>query len=659
MWGFFNIAKRQIHIDYVENFFMIENLKIGKNSIVNENCTFAGNVEIGDNCKILNCELKDVKIGNDCIIKNSQIEDGEILDNAKILSSFIEQSKIDSGVQIGPFAHLRPNCVLKDNVKVGNFVELKNCTIEKGTKIPHLSYVGDCDIGKDVNIGCGVIFCNYDGKNKMHSSVKDRVFIGSNSNIIAPVNIESDSFIAAGSTITKDIDNGEFAISRVRQENKKYMLNPYALKFKQPLKHFGTDGIRGIYGKDLTDELAEQVGFSLGGLKPNARVVIGRDTRESGPALLEHISKGLTASGAEVFDAGIISTAGLAYLTRTSGFDYGIEITASHNPSEYNGIKIFDSKGYKINESVEHLIEENLRTPNKIKKAKIQTLSKKPYIDYLKGICKKDLKGLKVLLDCSNGATSEYAEQVFANLNIKTVCINNGGEINKDAGVLDENIFVSNMKKYDCDIGFCFDGDADRVMCMTRSLKLIDGDKIMMILAKFFKQKFAVGTIMTNMAVEKALLRQGIKLVRTDVGDKYISKILKQKKYLIGAEQSGHVIISSLTTTGDGLLTALVLIDIYSQNKKLFEQVEKLTIYPTVSEKIKTTNKDIVKDKSVKDFVNQEQVSLRNYGRIIVRPSGTEPVVRVTVECAHLSHAKTVAKKIVDFITSKLDSKTK
>lgn len=629
---------------------MIENLNISSSSFVSKDCIFNGNVTIGKNCTIISSELSNTQIGDNCTIKHSEIYDSIVGNENRILHSVIEESQIFDNIQIGPFSHLRPKSIVQNNAKIGNFVELKNCKIGEGTKVPHLSYVGDATLGNDCNIGCGVIFCNYDGMKKSQSKIGNRVFVGSNSNIVAPVQIEDDAFVAAGSTITQDVLKNEFAIGRSRQENKKYISNPYTLKFKDKLKYFGTDGIRGIHPTELSDDLCTKIGYSIAKLKSEAKILIGRDTRVSGPKILENIAQGLIAGKATVFDAGIISTAGLAYLTKTFGFDYGIEITASHNPSEYNGIKIFDSKGYKINENVEHIVEENLSLPTVTLRPTILPFDIKPYLKHLMTATNTKLTGKKVLIDLSNGAISGYAKQIFDSLGAELICINDGGEINKNASVLNEEIFKQNMEKYNCDIGFAFDGDADRVMCMTKNLKLIDGDKIMLILTNYFNQKNAVGTIMTNMAIEKYLAKQGVNLIRTDVGDKYIAKIIKQKKYLIGAEQSGHVIISSLTTTGDGVLTALILCEIYSQNPNLFDQIEKIDIFPTINKKVKVKDKNIIKNPLLQKLINQEHISLNGTGRIIVRPSGTEPVIRITVECSDEETAKLVAEKITKFI---------
>ncbi len=596
----------------------------------------------------------EVKIGKNCKIINSRIYDSIIGDNVQIIDSTIENSEIKNNVKIGPYSHIRPNTTLLDNVHIGNFVEVKNAKIGKRTKIPHLSYVGDCEIGSDVNIGCGVIFCNYDGKNKNRSYVGDRVFIGSNSNIIAPVIIEDESFIAAGTTVTDDVLKGEFCIGRVRNETKHGVLNLYLQNFSSPLKYFGTDGIRGIYKKELTDELCVSVGYALTRMCKGAKILVGRDTRESGEIILQNIAKGIQTGGGEIYDAGVISTSGVAFLTRFFDFDYGVVITASHNPSEYNGIKIFNKNGYKLNESQEKTLEKHLILPKKIKNSKIKKIEKDAYIEHLKTICTKNLSGLKIFIDCSNGAISNYAEKIFKGLNAQIISINTKGVINENASVLDEKIFINNMKKSNADIGFCFDGDADRVMCITKDLKVLDGDRILYILSKYRKEKFAVGTIMTNLALEKHLLKIGTRLFRTNVGDKYIARLMKSKHYHIGAEQSGHVILSDFTTTGDGLIVALYLLNIFIENKSLFEKAGRLSMYSTVSLKVNTNNKSVLKNNVVTNEIKKQEKLLGSKGRIIVRPSGTEPIIRITVEGNDQEKSQKVANTIKKAIESVL-----
>lgn len=617
----------------------MENVKIHSSSVISKDCKFIGNVVIGKNCTIEHCEIKDSVIADNCVIKNSQIEDSEI----------------SSGCNIGPFARIRPNCKVGNNVKIGNFVELKNAIIGSRTKIPHLSYVGDCEIGSDVNIGCGVIFCNYDGKDKYKSFVGDRVFIGSNSNIIAPVVIENDSFISAGTTVTHDVLKKQFCIGRVRNEMWKNNYNPYAQNFLGKLKYFGTNGIRGIVGEDFNEEFFVKLGYAISKLQKNAKILIARDTRPSGVMIKENLAKGLCFNKTKVYDAGIISTGALCYLTKTCGFDYGIMITASHNPSEYNGIKIFDKKGYKINENQEFFIEKHIKMPKNMTNGKIQSLSTKPYFDYLNSLFSKLNSSISVFLDCANGATSEYAKKLFEQLGYNVKAINISGEINKNASVLDNNVFEENFKKSNCDIGFCFDGDGDRVMFISKKYGLFDGNKLLYLFAKYYKQKFVVGTIMTNYAIEKILKKHGIRLFRAKVGDRNIARLLKKKDYLIGAEESGHIIIKKYLTTGDGLLNALNIAQIFTKNERLFEDTSKIKLLPVYKKKIETKNKEILKDPSVQNVIKMQNEIIKTNGRIIVRPSGTEPIIRITVESEDEILAQNVIKNIADAITNKLE----
>ena len=607
------------------NFFNIDN-----SSQVDSDCKLSGNITIGKNCKILNSRLENVEIG----------------DNVTIVDSSLCGAKIHNNVSIGPYARIRPDTIILDDVKIGNFCEIKNSIVGKRSKIPHLSYVGDAEIGEDCNIGCGVIFCNYDGKNKTKSIVGDRVFIGSNCNIISPVILEDETFIAAGTTVTDNVAKGEFCIGRSHNEIKHGVLNMYLQNFSSPLKYFGTDGIRGVFGENLTLELCQEVGYSLSKMTKNAKVLIGRDTRESGEKILNSIAKGLSIGDAQIFDAGIISTAGVAFLTRFFEFDYGVMITASHNPSEYNGIKIFNKNGYKLNENQEILLEKGLKLQKTNKKPKIKKVSKDAYINFLGLVCDKDLTGLNIFLDFSNGAVCGYAKNIFESLGARTFVVNDSGEINKNASVLDENIFIQNMQKSNCDIGFCFDGDADRVMCITKDENVLDGDKILWILAKYKKEKYAVGTIMTNLAMEKHLTKIGTRLIRTDVGDRNIAKIMKSKKYNIGAETSGHVILRELSTTGDGILTALYLLKIYKENPELFDRAKQLNMYSTINLSVKTENKKIIKNDIVLCEIKKQEKLLGTLGRIIVRASGTEPKIRITVECKDTKKAESVANKI-------------
>lgn len=593
-----------------------------------------------------------VKIGKNCIVDRCVIENCVIKDNAKIQDSTLSDSTIGSACQIGPYARIRPNCKIASSVKIGNFVELKNAVIGNRTKIPHLSYVGDCEIGEDVNIGCGVIFCNYDGKEKSKSYVGNRVFIGSNSNIIAPVVIENDSFISAGTTVTHDVFKNQLCIGRNKNQTWTFSANPYLRNFMGELKYFGTDGIRGVIGKDFNLEFFSQVGYAISKLSKSLKILIGMDTRPNGKQIKQKLIEGLSAGNVSVDDGGVISTGGLCYLTQKFGYDYGIMITASHNPSEYNGIKIFNKKGYKIDENQEFFIENHLKTPKKSKKMQINQISIEPYLNYLKQINTKKIKKTTVFIDCANGATSAYAREVLESFGVKVESVNTGGEINKNASVLDKQVFKTNFENSKAEIGFCFDGDGDRVMCITRDGEILDGDRILYILTKYYKQKFVVGTIMTNYALEQTFRKMGVRLFRAKVGDRNIAKLMKKKDYLLGAEESGHIIIKNLLTTGDGLITALKLLEIYSTNPILFKQASLLKMYPTYSKKIYTSNKQILKNAKVQETIEKQTKLIKNHGRIVVRASGTEPLIRVNVE----SDNENLATKVLNEICTSIEN---
>lgn len=606
---------------------------------IDDKTIIIGKTQIGKNCKIINSVLENAVLG----------------DNVEVINSTITNSNIENNVKIGPYAHLRANSVIEENVRIGNFVEIKNSQIGKNTKIAHLAYIGDAEVGEDVNVGCGVIFANYDGKNKHKTIVGNRVFIGSNSNLIAPLFIEDDVFIAAGTTVTSNLSCGDFCIGRVKNEIKKGAENLYAEKFMEKTKYFGTDGIRGVYGKTLTNDLAKKVGFALTKLKSNPRVLVGRDTRESGEILFENFAKGICGGNGEVVDVGIVPTACVCYLTKLFDCDFGVMITASHNPSEYNGIKIFANNGYKISAIQEKTIEDIIEKGEEIPQAKNSVVSaqKRAYFELLSNIS-QNYENLKIYLDCANGSASKIAPKIFAQAGAFVVENNTNGEINKNAGVLDEKLFFDNFLNSGAEIGFCFDGDADRVMCATKN-GVLDGDKILYLLAKHKREKFAVGTIMTNLAIEKHLKNIGTKLIRVDVGDKYIAKQIKSKKYNIGAEKSGHVILGEYLPTGDGILTAIVLANIYNQEKQIFDETLSLELLPCITESIVTDNKNIIKSDEFLNYKVAQEKSLQN-GRVIVRASGTEPKIRIVVEDENVENAKKIAKNIKNYIQNTLKS---
>lgn len=415
------------------------------------------------------------------------------------------------------------------------------------------------------------------------------------------------------------------------------------------LHFFGTDGIRGVLYKDFDEDFFVKVGFAISKLGRNLKILVARDTRLNGEIIKQNLIKGLSISKVQIFDAGVVPTGGLCFLTKKYDFDYGIMITASHNPSEYNGVKIFDKNGFKLDVDTEFFIEQNLKMPQKSYPCMVKKFSIEPYLNFLSSLVVKN-KQLSIFLDCANGATKTVAKKIFAQTQGKLSIIHTRGEINKNASVLDEKIFIKNFKKSKADIGFCFDGDGDRVMCITKDNAVLDGDKILYILSAFYNQTSVVGTIMTNLGLELALNKQNVVLIRTDVGDRNIAKELAKNNLLLGAEHSGHVIISNFSTTGDGLITALILLKIYCQNKKLFKKAGKLKTISTYSAKLPAINKEILNTPKLKKLISEQEKLLGNFGRLIVRPSGTEPIIRITVEtnCAPLANQiiQTISKQI-------------
>lgn len=615
----------------IEN-FKEEQMRISKNCRISKNAIIEKGAIIGNNCIIEGSS----HIFSNAKIENSTIVNSIIKEKAIITNSVITDSFVDEKTSVGPYSHIRGNAKIGKECKIGNFVEIKNCQIGDRTKACHLAYLGDAEIGEDCNIGCGVIFANYNGLEKYKTFVGNRVFIGCNSTIVAPCTLQDECFIAAGSTITKCVDKRSFAIARSRQENKEAFYNPYLENFKRAKIYFGTDGIRGIAFSELTEELCSSVGNALCQLKQNPKILIGRDTRPSGEKIYDALISGMIKGGAEIFNIGIAPTSCISYLTKKLGFDFGVVITASHNPKEYNGIKVFGANGVKITDTEEIKIESKLKNQIEINGGKLLDLTAEisSYEKFLKQACFNSLKGLKIVLDCANGASSKIAPKIFKALGAEVKAICTKGEINKNCGATHIENLKENM--LDADLGFSFDGDADRVLVLNKNLKLLDGDKIIYLLAKYKISKGekiskVVGTIMTNSKIEELLKEDKIELVRTPVGDKYIIEEMLKNGEIIGGEQAGHIIIGDKHITGDGILTAIIIASIYKENKELFEKVANIEVYPTATREIITKNfkaKNILKDENVISAIE----NAKKHARVVVRPSGTEPKIRIMVE---------------------------
>jgi len=421
---------------------------------------------------------------------------------------------------------------------------------------------------------------------------------------------------------------------------------------------FGTDGIRGVFGKTLTIEMAYRCGKALAMQKDNVRILIGKDTRKSSDLLLLFFCAGVVSEGGYIEDLEVCPTAAIGYLTQYYCFDYGIVISASHNSFEYNGIKIFDKFGRKINEQTELEIEKSFfinRNHQNINVGKFIS-NKKKIKTYENFLLKqsRQLNNLKVVLDCANGAASKIASKVFKKLGAKVITINNkpsGININKNCGAL----YVENLQKRvlatAADVGFAFDGDSDRIIAIDEKGNIIDGDKLLYIFAKSYieenklKNKIVVGTLTTNSAIEKQLNNLGVSLIRTDVGDKFIDKALVENDLILGGEQCGHIFLKDKLSTGDGILNAIMIANILAKNKIKLSECINFKLYQQVYINVKVKNKN--KLLNCINYINlTKKTHFNDKFRVIIRPSGTEPVIRIMVEGENYDEVNIYAEKI-------------
>ena len=422
-------------------------------------------------------------------------------------------------------------------------------------------------------------------------------------------------------------------------------------------KYFGTDGIRGIAGESLTADLSFKVGKALGKLltekKEHPKVIIGRDTRISCDMLEQALAAGLTSTGVNVMTVGTIPTPAIAYLTKTIETDSGIMISASHNPYQDNGIKIFGPDGFKLTDEQELHIEQLIDNSDKIKNASFDKIGKlysgselsQKYIQHIKQSISGDLSGIKIALDCANGATTGIAPFIFGDLeaDIETIgCQPNGVNINDNVGSTKINTIAEFVKENNVDMGFSFDGDGDRVLAVDSKGNVVDGDKIMFILAKHLKDQgelkdnMVVSTVMSNIGFYKAIEENGLQSVKTAVGDRYVVEEMRNNSYSLGGEQSGHIILMNYATTGDGILTAVKLADIIKKSGKSLEELaNEVNIYPQKLVNIKVVDKKTaMEDEEVLSECTKVEKELEGNGRILLRASGTENLIRVMVEAS-------------------------
>lgn len=440
-------------------------------------------------------------------------------------------------------------------------------------------------------------------------------------------------------------------------------------------KYFGTDGFRGNANVTLTVEHAYKVGryigYYFGKDKEYAKVVIGKDTRRSSYMFEYALVAGLTASGAHVSLMHVTTTPSVAYITRTDNFDCGIMISASHNPYYDNGIKLINSKGYKMEKEVEDLIEKYIdgnieelpyATMEKVGIATDYSMGRNRYIGYLMSIPTRAFKNYKIGLDCANGASSGIAKSVFDALGAKTYVINNepnGININNNCG----STHIEGLQKLvidnKLDIGFAYDGDADRCLAVDSKGNVIDGDLIIYLCGKYLKDKGqldgnkVVTTIMSNIGLYKALDEIGIGYEKTQVGDKYVNENMVTNGYVLGGEQSGHIIFSKYATTGDGILTSLKIMETIIESKKTIDELLlPIKIYPQVLKNVSVNDKQkVLNDMNVKNKINEIENKLGNDGRVLVRPSGTEMIIRVMVEAKTEEECENYVNQIANEIT--------
>ena len=455
-------------------------------------------------------------------------------------------------------------------------------------------------------------------------------------------------------------------------------------------KYFGTDGFRGEANVNLTVDHARKVGRFLGwyygqlkkqaGDDAPAKIVIGKDTRRSSYMFEYALVAGLTASGADAYLLHVTTTPSVAYVARTEDFDCGIMISASHNPYYDNGIKLINGNGEKMDEATIDLVEAYLDGELEVFGQKYEEIpfahkdaigctvdyaaGRNRYMGYLISLGLYSFKGMKVGLDCANGSSWNMAKQIFDSLGAKTYVINaepDGTNINRDAG----STHIEGLQKYvvenGLDVGFAYDGDADRCLCVDEKGNIVDGDAILYIYGRYMKERgklltnTVVTTVMSNFGLYKAFDELGIGYAKTVVGDKYVYEYMTKNGCRIGGEQSGHIIFSKYASTGDGILTSLKMMEVMmARKKKMSELLDGLTIYPQVLENVRVTDKKAAQDDAdVQAAVKAVTEALGDTGRILVRESGTEPLLRVMVEAETEEVCRKYVDQVVDVVKAK------
>lgn len=443
---------------------------------------------------------------------------------------------------------------------------------------------------------------------------------------------------------------------------------------------FGTDGVRGVANTELTAQIAYNLGragayvLTEGTHKP--RILVAKDTRVSGDMLEAALVAGILSVGAEAVLLGVVPTPAVAYLTREYKADAGVMISASHNPVQDNGIKFFDNRGYKLSDDLEDAIQatiesnfEGVPSPigRELGRSSREVGALNEYIDYAVSTIDSDFKGLRVALDCANGACYKAAVKAFRALGADVYVINDnpdGNNINENCGSTHTEELMDYVVRKNCHIGFAFDGDADRCLAVDEKGNLINGDFLLMIVADYLKSKgllkndTLVATVMSNLGLDIACKEKKINLAKTKVGDRYVLEEMLKEGHILGGEQSGHIIFLEHNTTGDGLVTALQVASIVKKSGKTFSELAGIMKeLPQVLINARVTNdkKNIyLEDQEIIDAIKVVEAKLNGVGRVLIRPSGTEPLVRVMLEGENQQEINEMAQGLVDLILSKL-----
>ncbi len=444
---------------------------------------------------------------------------------------------------------------------------------------------------------------------------------------------------------------------------------------------FGTDGVRGIANSELTCTRAFEIGRAAAtvlteGCRRRPIFVVGGDTRVSTAMLAAAVSSGLCSVGADVIDLGVVPTPAVAFLIGKLKADAGVMITASHNPYEYNGIKIFGGDGRKLpdllEDRVEAIVLDGAVTPpsptaNGVGRITRDTSAVRDYINHIKGTVLYSLDGLRVAVDCSNGAASATAEELFTSLGAKVTMMStepDGVNVNENCGSTHMENLARLVAEGDYDCGVAFDGDADRCLCVDERGELCDGDRIMAICALDLSERgrlnknTVVGTVMTNLGLVRFCEEHGLHFIATKVGDRFVLEEMLQEEYSFGGEQSGHIIFRDFATTGDGQLTAVQLLSLMRRTgKKLSELASLMTVYPQVTKNVKVTQEGklmFYTDREISEAIEGAKSELGRDGRIVVRPSGTEPLIRVMAEGLLQDQIERIAASVAGVIRGRI-----